>query len=118
MELNATFIGQALAFLIFVVLCMKFIWPPVMTAIDARRKEIEDGLTAAERSKKDLELAQNRASEELKAAKKQPRLLSRPTAAELKSLTAPRKRATRPRRRSLPTEGPRSRPSAAGRRSS
>ena len=30
MELNATFIGQALAFLIFVVLCMKFIWPPVM----------------------------------------------------------------------------------------
>ena len=71
MELNATFIGQALAFLIFVVLCMKFIWPPVMTAIDARRKEIEDGLTAAERSKKDLELAQNRASEELKAAKKQ-----------------------------------------------
>ena len=69
MELNATFIGQALAFLIFVVLCMKFIWPPVMTAIDARRKEI--GLTAAERSKKELELAQNRASEELKAAKKQ-----------------------------------------------
>ena len=71
MELNATFIGQALAFLIFVVLCMKFIWPPVVTAIDARRKEIEDGLTAAERSKQDLELAQNRASEELKAAKKQ-----------------------------------------------
>ena len=71
MELNATFIGQALAFLIFVVLCMKFIWPPVMTAIDARRKAIEEGLTAAERSKKDLELAQNRASEELKAAKKQ-----------------------------------------------
>ena len=70
MELNATFIGQALAFLIFVVLCMKFIWPPVMTAIDARRKEIEDGLTAAERSKKELELAQNRASEELKAATK------------------------------------------------
>lgn len=71
MELNATFIGQALAFLIFVVLCMKFIWPPVMAAIDARRKAIEEGLTAAERSKKDLELAQNRASEELKEAKRQ-----------------------------------------------
>ena len=65
MELNATFIGQALAFLIFVVLCMKFIWPPVMTAIDARRKEIEDGLTAAERSKKDLELAPNRRRTEI-----------------------------------------------------
>ena len=45
MEINATFLGQAVAFLIFAVVCMKYIWPPLMNAIDKRQKEIADGLT-------------------------------------------------------------------------
>ena len=51
MEINATFVGQAVAFLIFAVLCMKFVWPPLINALEKRQKEIADGLTAAEKAK-------------------------------------------------------------------
>lgn len=119
MELNATFIGQALAFLIFVVLCMKFIWPPVMAAIDARRKAIEEGLTAAERSKKDLELAQNRASEELKEAKRQAaEIIEQANRRRTEIIDSAKEEGNQAKEKILATAGPRSRPSAAGRRSS
>ncbi|CAG8999458.1 MAG: ATP synthase subunit b [Candidatus Celerinatantimonas neptuna] len=69
MNINATILGQAIAFIIFVWFCMKYIWPPIMVAIENRQKTIADGLSSAERAKKDLELAQAKSSEQLKTAK-------------------------------------------------
>jgi len=50
---------------------MKFIWPPIMGALEARRKEIADGLAAAERGQHEQELAEKRAAEHIKDAKGQ-----------------------------------------------
>ena len=69
MEINATFLGQAVAFVIFVVLCMKYVWPPLMSALEKRQKEIADGLANAEKAKKNLELAKTNAAEALRQAK-------------------------------------------------
>ena len=71
MNINATLLGQAIAFAIFVWFCMKYVWPPLMGAIEARQKTIADGLTQAERAGKNLELAQAKASDKLKEAKVQ-----------------------------------------------
>ncbi|WP_108652834.1 F0F1 ATP synthase subunit B [Dongshaea marina] len=71
MNMNATLLGQTIAFIIFVWFCMKFIWPPLMAAIEKRQKDIADGLASAERAGKDLELAQANAKEQLKEAKAQ-----------------------------------------------
>lgn len=71
MEINATFLGQAVAFVIFVVLCMKYVWPPLMNALEKRQKEIADGLANAEKAKKNLELAKTNAAEALRQAKAQ-----------------------------------------------
>ena len=71
MNINATLLGQAIAFILFVWFCMKYVWPPLMAAIEALQKLIADGLTQAERAGKDLELAQAKASEKLKEAKVQ-----------------------------------------------
>jgi F-type H+-transporting ATPase subunit b len=68
-NLNATILGQAIAFIIFVWFCMKFVWPPIMKAIEDRQKTIADGLQSAERAKKDLELAKAKSSDQLKSAK-------------------------------------------------
>jgi len=70
-NLNLTMIGQAISFAIFVVFCMKYVWPPVITALREREKKIADGLQAAERASRDLELAQEKVSAELKEAKHQ-----------------------------------------------
>jgi F-type H+-transporting ATPase subunit b len=70
-NINATLLGQAIAFAMFVWFCMKYVWPPLMAAIEARQKLIADGLTQAERAGKDLELAQAKAAEKLKEAKAQ-----------------------------------------------
>ena len=66
MQINWTFVGQAIEFIIFVWLCMKFIWPPIISAIEARQKDIADGLEAAEKGKRSLELATNNAKEQIK----------------------------------------------------
>lgn len=71
MNFNATLIGQSITFLVFVWFCMKYVWPPLMTALEERKAKIADGLAAAERGKKDLELAQHRVSDDLKEAKRQ-----------------------------------------------
>ena len=71
MNINATIIGQSLAFLIFVVFCMKFVWPPVIAALHERQKKIADGLDAAARAARDLELAQDKAGQQLREAKAQ-----------------------------------------------
>ncbi|MCR5536488.1 MAG: F0F1 ATP synthase subunit B [Succinivibrio sp.] len=69
MEINATFVGQAVAFLIFAYICMKYVWPPLLNALEKRQKEIADGLSAAEKAKKNLELATAGAKETLQKAK-------------------------------------------------
>lgn len=69
MNLNATILGQAIAFVLFVWFCMKYVWPPIMAAIEKRQKEIADGLSSAERAKKNLKLAQTDATDRLKKAK-------------------------------------------------
>ena len=71
MNLNATLLGQSIAFAVFVIFCMKYIWPPLMSAIEARQAKIADGLASVERATKDLELAQASATDQLKDAKAQ-----------------------------------------------
>lgn len=70
MNLNATIIGQSFAFFIFVLFCMKYVWPPVTQILEERRKKIADGLDAADRAQRDLDLAQDKAADELREAKK------------------------------------------------
>ena len=70
MNMNATLLGQAIAFALFVWFCMKYVWPPIMEAIEERQKKIADGLAAADRAAKDLNLAQANASDQLKEAKR------------------------------------------------
>ncbi|MBF9001036.1 MULTISPECIES: F0F1 ATP synthase subunit B [Vibrio] len=70
MNMNATLLGQAVAFILFVWFCMKYVWPPIIKAIEERQQKIADGLQAAERAKKDLDLAQANASEQMKEAKR------------------------------------------------
>jgi F-type H+-transporting ATPase subunit b len=50
---------------------MKYVWPPIIGAIEERQQKIADGLAASERGEKDLELAQARATDQLKEAKTQ-----------------------------------------------
>ncbi|PKT23092.1 F0F1 ATP synthase subunit B, partial [Klebsiella pneumoniae] len=70
MNISATLLGQAISFALFVWFCMKYVWPPLMQAIEERQKKIADGLQAAERAAKDLDLAQANASDQLKEAKR------------------------------------------------
>lgn len=69
MNINATLIGQSITFFVFVWFCMKFVWPPIMNALNERKKMIADGLAAGERGKHELELAAKRASENMHEAK-------------------------------------------------
>lgn len=71
MNINATIIGQMLTFVVFVWFCMKFIWPPLINVLAERTKKIADGLSAADRAAQDLELAQEKATNQLKEAKQQ-----------------------------------------------
>lgn len=61
MNLNITLILQSIAMMIFVWFCMKFLWPPLMKAMDERRARIADGLAASDRAEKALEEAQKEA---------------------------------------------------------
>jgi F-type H+-transporting ATPase subunit b len=68
-NLNATILGQAIAFILFVLFCMKYIWPPLIAAIEKRQKEIADGLASADLAKKEVDIAQANASDQLKQAR-------------------------------------------------
>ena len=61
MDFNATLIGQAIAMLVFVWFCMKYIWPPLMQALEDRRKHVADGIAAGEKGKRDLVSAHEQA---------------------------------------------------------
>ncbi|HEY4713495.1 MAG TPA: F0F1 ATP synthase subunit B [Aquirhabdus sp.] len=71
MDINATLLGQIIAFALFVAFCMKFVWPPLIGAIQERQSKIADGLNAAEAAKAELATAQNKVQEELNASKAQ-----------------------------------------------
>ncbi|WP_404392408.1 F0F1 ATP synthase subunit B [Pseudoalteromonas phenolica] len=71
MNINATLIGELIAFTVFVLFCMKYVWPPLNGAIEARQKKIEDGLAATDKAEKELEVARKEAAEQLKEAKAQ-----------------------------------------------
>ena len=68
MNINLTLIGQMIAFVCFVMFCMKYVWPPILAAMAEREKKIADGLAAADRASHDLELAQEKPVERLKEA--------------------------------------------------
>lgn len=69
MNMNATLIGQAIWFALFVIFCMKFVWPPISRALEERKQKIAEGLSAADRAERDLELAQEKATSNIKDAK-------------------------------------------------
>jgi F-type H+-transporting ATPase subunit b len=54
MDINMTLLGQTIAMIVFVWFCMKFIWPPLMNAIEQRRRNIADGIAAGEKGQKEL----------------------------------------------------------------
>ncbi len=71
MEINLTLVVQMLVFGAFVWFTMKFVWPPLTKALEERQDKIADGLAAAERGRRELELAQHRVKDEMKQAKVQ-----------------------------------------------
>jgi F-type H+-transporting ATPase subunit b len=69
MSITATFIFQMIVFLILVGFTMKYIWPPITAALDARAKKIAEGLSAADKAKAELGAANKRVEAELSAAR-------------------------------------------------
>lgn len=69
MNLNATLFAQFVVFFILAWFTMRFVWPPIMKALDERASKIADGLAAADRAKTDLALAERRATDELRKAR-------------------------------------------------
>ena len=71
MNINRTILGQMISFGIFVWFCMKYVWPPIITAMQERQARIADGLAAAEKGAEAQELAEQAAGETIAAAKSQ-----------------------------------------------
>jgi F-type H+-transporting ATPase subunit b len=71
MEINATIIGQFITFAILVWFTMKYVWPPITKTLHDREKKIAAGLEAAERSKRELEMAEHKAGSIIRDAKQQ-----------------------------------------------
>jgi F-type H+-transporting ATPase subunit b len=69
MNINLTLIAQAVSFAILIWFTIKFVWPPLINAIETRQKEIADGLAAGERGKVELEQAAKRSAETIGEAK-------------------------------------------------
>ena len=65
MNINATLFLQAIVFAILVWFTMKFVWPPIMKALDERAQKIADGLAAADKAKSELASANARVEQEL-----------------------------------------------------
>ena len=69
MNINATIFGQAITFAILIWFTMKFVWPPIVAALEERARKIADGLAAAERGKQDMAQAEQRSNEALNEAR-------------------------------------------------
>jgi len=71
MNINLTLFGQTIAFIVFVWFCMKYVWPPIMNALNERKQKIADGLAAAERgAHEQLHEAKQQAQEIIAQAQK------------------------------------------------
>jgi F-type H+-transporting ATPase subunit b len=70
-NLNATLIAQFVVFFILAWFTMKFVWPPLMKALDERAQKITEGLAAADRGKADLAAAEKRVQAELSSAREE-----------------------------------------------
>jgi F-type H+-transporting ATPase subunit b len=75
LNINATLLGQMLTFALLVWVTMKYIWPPVLKALEERQQKIAEGLHAAERSKLELADTLARVEQQLAAAKRQSDIL-------------------------------------------
>lgn len=73
MTINVTLVGQMISFAIFVWFTMKYVWPPIATAMAERQQKIADGLAAAEKGARALQDASNQADVELKKAREEAR---------------------------------------------
>ena len=71
MDINATIIGQFITFAIFVWFTMKKVWPPILKFMHEREKKIAAGLEAGERGRRELEMAEHKASSIIREAKQQ-----------------------------------------------
>jgi len=69
MSFNLTLIAQAVAFALFIWFTVKFVWPPLLRAIEARQKQIADGLAAGEQGKRSLETASKQAEQAIHDAR-------------------------------------------------
>ena len=65
MNINGTLVAQAIVFALLVLFTMKFVWPPIATALDERIKKVADGLAAADKAKAELSNANKRVEDEL-----------------------------------------------------
>jgi len=70
-DINLTLIGQTIAMIVFVWFCMKFIWPPILNALEERQTKIEEGLAAADMGQKRLVQAETEADGIIDEARKQ-----------------------------------------------
>jgi len=71
MNINATLLGQAISFTIFVLFCMKYVWPPIISSLRERQARIAEGLAAAEQSSQQREEAETEIATMLEDAKAQ-----------------------------------------------
>lgn len=69
MNINLTLFGQTITFIVFVWFCLKYVWPPLVTALETRKQKIADGLAAAERGQHEQKLAETKAKQILEEAK-------------------------------------------------
>ena len=69
MNINATLILQSIAMMIFVWFCMKFLWPPLIRAMDERRERIAEGLAASDRAEQELETAKAEVDRQIREAR-------------------------------------------------
>jgi F-type H+-transporting ATPase subunit b len=69
MNINFTLFAQAIVFTAFIWFTVKFVWPPLLRAIEARQKQIADGLAAGEQGKKSLEVSAKQAEQAIQEAR-------------------------------------------------
>ena len=69
MNINLSLFAQAVAFALFIWFTVKFVWPPLLRAIEARQKQIADGLAAADQGKKSLEISAKQAEQAIQEAR-------------------------------------------------
>jgi F-type H+-transporting ATPase subunit b len=71
MNINATILGQAVAFILFVAFCMRYVWPPIIATVEKRQKEVSDTLINAETVRKEADSLKTNALEQLATAKRE-----------------------------------------------